>query len=423
LLLTRISQGFHDNRGPEISISNAVNIKSIVTNSSGVRVIMLINYNSLKSDRGAGLTEALKILKSLFGDSLLGACDSILLGVTHVPLQNAEGDEETTLDDVGRLFQDTPNVADEMAQVLGRLVQRLFIYHPLNKGHSSWLKRKELIQKINALPPIRDPLKTFHTVLSLTDGEFVRTTVKALKDRSLDAMKEDRFVDVRECLEYMDSFEVVQHDLASNVINEAKTEVSRCLQGVSDKIQEHSVSRRFDEAKAFLDRLAQAAKDLPHPLGGEAERLHSTAAARLEESHRREKERTDQENQVARLLAEQLLKSLDNRRVGRVHRAEEEEEEARECAQCGENLYRDDFSKNQWLKGDGKSRCKDCVREKSCPRDHDGNCDAPGCNNTAKRNCPYSLCGGCCTICSKDRQQDNCRECNNRYAALARCST
>ena len=90
MLLTRISQGFHDNRGPEISISNAVNIKSIVTNSSGVRVIMLINYNSLKSDRGAGLTEALKILKSLFGDSLLGACDSILLGVTHVPLQNAE---------------------------------------------------------------------------------------------------------------------------------------------------------------------------------------------------------------------------------------------------------------------------------------------------------------------------------------------
>ena len=105
---------------------------------------MLINYNSLKSDRGAGLTEALKILKCLFGDSLLGACDSILLGMTHVPLHDAEGDEETTLD-VVRLFQDTPNVAYEMAQVLGRLVQRLFIY-PMNRGHRSWLKRVQLFR-------------------------------------------------------------------------------------------------------------------------------------------------------------------------------------------------------------------------------------------------------------------------------------
>jgi hypothetical protein len=258
---------------------------------------MLINYNSLKSDRGAGLTEALKILKCLFGDSLLGACDSILLGVTHVPLHDAEGDEETTLNDVVGLFQDTPNVADEMAQVLGRLVQRLFIYHPLNRGHSSWLKREELIQTINALPPIRDPLKTFHTVLSLTDCEFLRNTVKALKDRSLDAMKEDRFMDVLFCLQYMDSIEVVQHDLASNIINEAKAEGSRCLLFLSDKIWEHSSHCRFDEAKAFLDRLKQAAKDLqPHPLGGEAERLHSMAAERLEAS-RREKERTDLENQ------------------------------------------------------------------------------------------------------------------------------
>jgi hypothetical protein len=336
-------------------------MKSIVTNSSGVRVIMLINYNSLKSDRGAGLTEALKILKCLFGDSLLGACDSILLGVTHVPLHDAEGDEETTLNDVVGLFQDTPNVADEMAQVLGRLVQRLFIYHPMNRGHSSWLKRDELIQTINALPPIRDPLKTFHTVLSLTDCEFLRNTLKALKDRSLDAMKEDRFVDVRECLQYMDSMEVVQHDLASSIINEAKAEASRCLQGLSDKIWEHSSHCRFDEAKAFLDRLKQAAKDLqPHPLGGEAERLHSTAAERLEAS-RREKERSDREKS-------DLVRALMNRSVGPVPRRV---------------------------------------------------CDAPGCNNTARRACPHGLCGRCCAMCSYSRELE-CKDCNNRYAALVR---
>ena len=46
----------------------------------------------------------------------------------------------------------------------------------------------------------------------------------------------------------------------------------------------------------------------------------------------------------------------------------------RECAQCGERLKRDYFSTNQWRKGDGHSRCEDCVSQKSCPRDSDGNC-------------------------------------------------
>ena len=68
-------------------------------NSSGVRVLFLINYNSLKSNRGAGLPEALKVLESLFGNSLAKACDSIQLGVTHVPLVDAEGEEKITLDD------------------------------------------------------------------------------------------------------------------------------------------------------------------------------------------------------------------------------------------------------------------------------------------------------------------------------------
>ncbi len=351
-----------------------MNIKSIVTNSSGVRVIMLINYNSLKSDRGAGLTEALKILESLFGNSLPGACDSILLGVTHVPLHDAEGGEKTTLNDVVRLFQDTQNVSDEMAQVLGRLVQRLFIYHPMNRGHSCWLKRDELIQTINALAPIRDPLKTFHTVLSSDDCEFLRNTVKTLKDRSLDAMKEDRFVDVLKYLQYMDSIEVVQHDRASNIINEAKAEASRCLQGLSDRIQEHISHGRFNEAQAFVDRLAQAAKDLqPHPLGGEAERLHSMAAESLEASRRKERADREKQERLAQLLTWSMPSATPQHRRERPQRR----------------------------------------RERLC--------NAPGCNNTARKSCDHELCGGCCAICS-NRQESGCRDCNNRYAALARCS-
>ena len=244
---------------------------------------MLINYNSLKSDRGAGLPEALKVLKSLFGDSLAKAYDPIQLGVTHVPLMDAEGEEKMTLDDVGRLFQDTSKVTGKLALVLSKLNQRLFIYHPMDKGHSSWLKRDELIKLLNELPPIRDPLDTFHTVLTVEDCAMLRCIVKTLKNRSLDAMKEDCFVNVRESLQYMESIEIVQHAFASTLVNEAKEEARRYLQSLSDKVRDNSSHGRFEEAQQSLNHLTLAAQHLlPHPLGIEAGQHCDTACERLE---------------------------------------------------------------------------------------------------------------------------------------------
>jgi hypothetical protein len=46
-------------------------------------------------------------------------------------------------------------------------------------------------------------------------------------------------------------------------------------------------------------------------------------------------------------------------------------------------------------------------------------CDAPGCNNTARRACPHRLCGRCCATCSYSRERE-CKDCDNRYAALVR---
>jgi predicted GTPase len=79
--------GFSDNRGAEIRIVNAVTIKQILKAADGVKVIILINYNSLLADRARGLSDLLKICTKLFGNSenLELARDSILLGVTQAP--------------------------------------------------------------------------------------------------------------------------------------------------------------------------------------------------------------------------------------------------------------------------------------------------------------------------------------------------
>ena len=76
--------GFLDNRGAEINIANAVNIKRTVAGARSVRVVVLINYSSLEADRGRGVKELVKILRDLFGGQvgrLVRNAGAVLVGV------------------------------------------------------------------------------------------------------------------------------------------------------------------------------------------------------------------------------------------------------------------------------------------------------------------------------------------------------
>ena len=59
--------GFLDNRGSELNIANACNIKQALQSARSVKVLVLLNYYSLKADRGRGLTDLVWILEHLFG--------------------------------------------------------------------------------------------------------------------------------------------------------------------------------------------------------------------------------------------------------------------------------------------------------------------------------------------------------------------
>ena len=85
--------GFLDNRGAEINIANAVNIKQTVHAASRVVVTVLINYHSLKADRGRGIREMLKILGDLFGstEQLHENLESVIVGISQAPLFQEDG--------------------------------------------------------------------------------------------------------------------------------------------------------------------------------------------------------------------------------------------------------------------------------------------------------------------------------------------
>ena len=59
--------GFLDNRGFEINVANAVNVKHTAAAARSAVVVVVINYASLLADRGKGVHDLLAILLGLFG--------------------------------------------------------------------------------------------------------------------------------------------------------------------------------------------------------------------------------------------------------------------------------------------------------------------------------------------------------------------
>ena len=78
--------GFSDSRGAEVNIANSVIIKTCVGEASGVVTVILVNYHTLKSGRGRGLSELLELMLGLFGnlERVLAHAKSVLIGVSQV---------------------------------------------------------------------------------------------------------------------------------------------------------------------------------------------------------------------------------------------------------------------------------------------------------------------------------------------------
>ena len=71
------------------------------------------------------------------------------------------------------LMSDTAGMSEEMANCVMELRERVFLYHPADQGNATWLKRDEIIQRIQELEVITEPSSIFCTVLTV-DDEKVR---------------------------------------------------------------------------------------------------------------------------------------------------------------------------------------------------------------------------------------------------------
>ena len=95
---------------------------------------MIINYNSLKSDKGRGQRELMQILSDLFGapEVITRHAESIMLGVSHVPEAVVEDGEirYIELGEIKREFSDTSSINADVARIVKTSSDKLFLYHP-----------------------------------------------------------------------------------------------------------------------------------------------------------------------------------------------------------------------------------------------------------------------------------------------------
>jgi hypothetical protein len=153
--------GFLDDRGAAINIASVVNIRRVLQSARSTKVLILINYHSVSSDRGQGLHDMLKICTKLFGNSsqLSHHKDSVLLGITRVP------SDEANLSDLREwLLENTSGV-------LPLLYDNLFLYDPLDSGLGDYLSRSACIEALSKLKSIPQSASSrlFQTVLTDSD--------------------------------------------------------------------------------------------------------------------------------------------------------------------------------------------------------------------------------------------------------------
>ena len=264
--------GFLDNRGFEINTANAVNIKNVFIRAKSVKVVMLINYHSLLADRGRGLSDMIKISCSLFGskENLIHYKDSIILGVTQVPLAGLdEGDEEgqqPSLNELKTWIRQTELSDSFEKSTLEHLSERLFIYDPLDNPKlrfSGSLQRNELIQNIRNLKKINNPLSIFKTVLTPDDIQGLISICDKIKGQIHKVISKANLVDydfkqIAEYLKILKQLEIIEHPYVLELVARTQDTIKTYFHNLIHQfdVSCHDTSSKLaTESKELLDQI------------------------------------------------------------------------------------------------------------------------------------------------------------------------
>jgi energy-coupling factor transporter ATP-binding protein EcfA2 len=195
--------GFSDNRGSEINMVNAVNIKHVLQAAKCVKVVILIDFHTARSSRGHGLKETMKLCTQLFGNDTAPAKfqDSVMLGVTRAP-------ENISLDALGRLLERA-----DPSPIMQTLSKRVFLYDPLDRGGAYFCSRVGLTEQLAGLQgiPQAESCSMFQTVLTADDEQTLIAIVEKQSETLKEQLAREAYAEAGACWQALQRLKVVDN--------------------------------------------------------------------------------------------------------------------------------------------------------------------------------------------------------------------
>lgn len=237
--------GFFDNRGAEISIANAVNIKRMLAAAQGVKIVLAVNYHSLQADRGRGLKEMIAVACHLFGskENLIQHADSLLFCVTQIPRRKSDdGDEERqTLDDL-REYLVTPSLEDPLEQqVVLTLSEKLFIYDPMDQDRleiGGAINREDILGQIWGLEEVEEPQTLFQTSLSKSEEHALKEISDAINVSIQASLKESDYKRAAQSLAQLAKLEALEHSYVIRLMTAARQRIGHHFSAIIQEIDQ-----------------------------------------------------------------------------------------------------------------------------------------------------------------------------------------
>ncbi len=252
--------GFLDNRGAEINIANAVNVKRAIGLASSVKVNVLVNYNTLLTDRGRGISETRRIMSDLFGNEerLRDKLGSVLIGVTQVPPPRDGEDSEDQME-VGQLRAEFKS-----DKLLYSNAERIITFDPCEKPIEGGLKREEWIDQIKGLPGIEEPSEIFGSVLMLSDERKLREIAKEINERIKTSLESKSYEKVKEYLLTFNKLDRIGHDYVKGLKGESTQNIINKIHNTRHQITLFTMQDNpdFESSEVLLSELEQMKESL-----------------------------------------------------------------------------------------------------------------------------------------------------------------
>eukprot|EP00961_Rhodomonas_salina_P229109 3096626-Rhodomonas_salina.1 len=303
--------GFFDNRGWEINVANAVNIKNTFCAAKSVRVVALINYHSIKADRGRGLREMTTMLQELLGNlqKVKENGASIFVGISQAKPEEYNprkkeivaiaAESVTTVVRKGH----GDGMGKEYEEFMKALGNKVFVFDVMDEGGDDWWKRDEILRQIKAAQPILDPADVFRTVLTTGDERALRMLVSDMRKRTTTAVQDLRFKDAATAMQHLSQLKPIDSNFVQNLVHDVEDHIKSWVHIQQSEGTREALAELFDHCKKRQDSLEKA-KSAFHGLTGDLtlEAAISRADASIGEAAERIKKAKDE----MKKLAEQL---------------------------------------------------------------------------------------------------------------------